>query len=117
MYEEVKDSIDDYRTRERKALDEVESLKDKEEATQSRILELERENDALKHALQRQQRPVVEGDQVDVIEQLHAKFNDDTEEAERRHAAELRRPSQELMRRRASAAEVSVRECDAAEQH
>ena len=57
LYEEVKDSIDDYRTRERKALDEVESLKDKEEATQSRILELERENDALKHALQRQQRP------------------------------------------------------------
>ena len=38
LYEEVKDSIDDYRTRERKALDEVESLKDKEEATQSRIL-------------------------------------------------------------------------------
>ena len=40
LYEEVKDSIDDYRTRERKALDEVESLKDKEEATQQRILEL-----------------------------------------------------------------------------
>ena len=58
LYEEVKDSIDDYRTRERKALDEVESLKDKEEATQSRILELERETDALKHALQRQQQHV-----------------------------------------------------------
>jgi hypothetical protein len=118
LYEEVKDSIDDYRTRERKALDEVESLKDKEEATQSRILELERENDALKHALQRQQRPVVEGDQVDVIEQLHAKFNDDTEEAERRHAAELRTAQSRAdakIKAYRDAAEVSARECDAAE--
>jgi chromosome segregation ATPase len=61
---------------------------------------------------------VVEGDQVDVIEQLHAKFNDDTEEAERRHAAELRTAQSRAdakIKAYRDAAEVSARECDAAE--
>ena len=118
LYEEVKDSIDDYRTRERKARGRSGITEGQGGGDAVRILELERENDALKHALQRQQRPVVEGDQVDVIEQLHAKFNDDTEEAERRHAAELRTAQSRAdakIKAYRDAAEVSARECDAAE--
>ena len=55
---------------------------------------------------------------MDVIEQLHAKFNDDTEEAERRHAAELRTAQSRAdakIKAYRDAAEVSARECDAAE--